>query len=188
MKKHGIHISYNNKTQTKRIYNNGYLMQKYSNQPLNIIFKNNMINDMNQHFCGGWSISGLDTSDSALLSRVFDGKKPIAIITIHNEKQKYDYIDRIDNTKYDYKLCIYPITKCEYLAISPKGKLKDLFDLETLKKDYNDNNINIDIKSVEDKELKDYFDGWDIEDVNLWETGLILGYPIENTISLYKHS
>ena len=78
MKKHGIHI-YKHKThQTKKIYNNNYLMVKYLYQPHSIEFKSKMVNDMNQHFCGGWRLSDLDLSDGQLLKRVLE-KKGIAL-------------------------------------------------------------------------------------------------------------
>ena len=62
--------------------------------------------------------------------------------------------------------------------------MKDLFVLKTLKEDYRNNGINIDVDKIKNKNLSDYL-YYDIEDNELWETGLILGYPIENTISLY---
>jgi len=46
-KKHGIFLKKGKKYQTKRIYNNGYLMRKYRNQPLSIKFQNRMVNDIN---------------------------------------------------------------------------------------------------------------------------------------------
>ena len=33
--------------------------------------------------------------------------------------------------------------------------------------------------------LTTFFEGWDSPPLPLWLTGLILGYPVENTISLY---
>ena len=72
-KNHGVIVVTGKKTKTKKIYNNGYLLARYLYQPLHLNFKNEMINDMNQHFCGGWSLNGLDLSDDALLQRVLNG-------------------------------------------------------------------------------------------------------------------
>lgn len=68
-----------------------------------------------------------------------------------------------------------------------QGKLCEIFDLEQLKKDYAYfRDIVEDIESKKDRNLSDYAYCWDIDEgAELWETGLILGYPIENTISLY---
>ena len=41
------------------------------------------------------------------------------------------------------------------------------------------------IGSFADMPLTTFFEGWDSPPLPLWLTGLILGYPIENTISLY---
>ena len=68
--------------------------------------------------------------------------------------------------------------------------MKDLFDLKTLQQDYLENGIQISITNVSIKKLSDYFDDYDAQNKNskieYWETGLIFGYPVENTISLYK--
>lgn len=48
MKKHGIYIVENKKYNTKKIYNNGYLLARYLFQPKQIKFKSKMVNDDNQ--------------------------------------------------------------------------------------------------------------------------------------------
>lgn len=190
MKKHGIHIQVGKKTQTKKIYNNGYLMVRYFFQPHHLDFKSDMINDMNQHFCGGWTMSGIDSSKSALLKRVLNKEKPLAIIFESEKEDLEKYLPNIDSEKFYFKVFRNPTTMSPHIAVSQKGKMKDLFDLATLKKDYEDNGISIDVKKVENKTLEEYFDDWDAQDsyskIEYWETGLILGYPIENTISLYR--
>lgn len=189
MKKHGIYIVKGNKTQTKKIYNNGYLLVRYFYQPHSLSFKNKMVNDMNQHFCGGWSLFDLDLSNEALLKRVLEGKKPLGIISEWKEKDLQKYHEKIDTEKYDLGIFEIKKTGAYYLAIAPKGKIKDLFDLEILKNDYRDNGIDINISEVGERSISYYFDDWDAQDggkIQLWLTGLLLGYPIENTISLYK--
>jgi len=67
--------------------------------------------------------------------------------------------------------------------------LGELFDSDSLITDYKKSGIHI--NPDRNKEIAYYFenDCWDGQDDNsteLWETGLILGYPIENTISLYN--
>jgi len=190
MKKHGIIIEKGQKTQTKKIYNDGYLMISYSSQPFKINFKNKMVNDVNQHFAGGWSLKDMDLSNSALLKRVLEGDKPIGIIGEWEKKNLEQYLSEIDDRKFDCQELKFRKSGAHYLAIAPKGQLKNLFDLETLKQDYQNNGIHIEIKKAGEKELKDYFQDWDAQNseskIELWETGLILGYPVENTISLYK--
>ena len=191
MKNQGIYIQKFKDHQTKKIYNNGYLLIRYLFQPLTINFKNEMVNDINQHFCEGWCLDDLDLSNEALLNRTLQGEKPLAIVSEWEKDNLKKYIPKIDTDKFDYGIFPHTLTTAHYLAVASKGKMKDLFDLETLKKDYSNAGINIDIVRVKDKTLKDYFIDWDHDELlnktNLWETGLILGYPIENTISVYKN-
>ena len=188
--KHGIHIKKGKSTQIKYIYNNGYISRRYCSQPLKISFKSKMINDANQNFCGGWSITGFDGSDKALVRRVARGLKPMGVI--HGSIDELsEYTKQLDANTIDYK--IIHDSKNKYspytLMFSTKGKCKDLFDLKTLYYDYKDAGITIDIGKISGREIKTYFKCWDIgeEGTEPWETGLILGYPIENTISLYKN-
>jgi hypothetical protein len=67
-----------------------------------------------------------------------------------------------------------------------------LFDLDALARDYVENGIftpeemAAQIARYGPHDLIDFAEGWDVEDVPAWVTGLILGYPVENTISLYR--
>ena len=87
---------------------------------------------------------------------------------------------------------VYDVLVCQH------GTLGELFDLDSLKSDYEDH-IFCDVSSCEMFEyemnkystlrLSDFFDDWDHQDagskIPCWLTGLILGYPIENTMSIY---
>ncbi len=198
VKKHGIVITKHAKYQTKTIWQRGYRMVTYRYQPLELKFKNVMINDTNQDYCGGWFMRELDNSNKGLLQRVLSGQKPMAVITARDENDLLSLIPLIDTTRFDHELKP-PRFLCERddgskifmsdLMVSIKGKFKDLFALETLRQDYANAGILIDIDEAGERELKDYFDEWDAQDdndVKLWETGLILGYPVENTISISR--
>lgn len=188
MKKHGIILKKGKKHQTKRIYNNGRLMIKYLYQPLNIEFKNKMVNDINQHFCRGWSMSDLDSSNQALLERVLQGNKPMAVLSAW-KKEDLEFCDGlVDKQEYYVYSGQYMLTGAFYTLVAVKGKLKDLFDLQSLFETYKENGIDIDIDEHKDKTIEDFFDDWDGHDyhIDLWVLGLILGYPIENTISIYR--
>jgi len=178
------HKNYNTK---KVIGDNGYVLNIYRRVPKNINFKNSMINDMNQNLCGGWFIFSFGDTNKLSLKRVLNRQKPM-FVTSFLDKKKLDTLlkkHKIDRNRFD--LSIEKKGKRIDLKIAIKGKLKDLFDLKTLKKDYADNGIDIDISKAGNKEIKDYFKDWDAHgNVEYWETGLILGYPVENTISIYK--
>ena len=180
------HKNYNTK---KIITDKGYTVCTYTKVPKIIGFKSRMINDMNQNLCGGWSIN-FDIDDQKLtLKRVLEYRKPMGILVFRNKKDLKTFMGKykIDKNKFD--VSIEKDGDRIEVRISSKGKLKDLFDLKTLKKDYADNGIEIDISSVGNKEIKDYSKNWDAQNDNrteYWETGLILGYPVENTISICK--
>ena len=186
-KKHGIILK---KYQSKMIYNQGYLLVNYDYQPLSIGFKNEMVNDMNQHFCGGWSLTDVDLSNEALLERVLQGKKPMAVLSAWKKEDLEFVAGRVDDTKYYSDSGQYELTGAFYTIVAVKGKLKDLFDLPLLFRTYKENDIHIDIEEHENKTLKDFFSDWDAQDadseIDTWVTGLILGYPIQNTISIYR--
>lgn len=187
-KKHGI---IRKKYQSKMIFNQGYRLVNYDYQPLSIEFKNEMVNDMNQHFCGGWSLTDVDLSNEALLERVLQGNKPMAVISAWKKEDLEFITGRVDDTKYYSASGQYELTGAFYTIVAVKGKLKDLFDLPLLFRTYKENDIHIDIEEHENKTLKDFFSDWDAQDadseIDTWVTGLILGYPIENTISIYRN-
>ncbi|HEY6143768.1 MAG TPA: hypothetical protein VIV55_10190 [Flavobacterium sp.] len=190
MKKQGIILEKHKNHQTKKIYSNGILLKRYLFQPFSIKFESKMVNDINQHFCGGWSISGLDLSKTALLNRVLHGEKPMAIISEWEEVNLEPYIKLIDKEQFYVNKFKYKSSSSFNLIVATKGKLKDLFDLNVLYETYLENDISINIEPYKDKTLEDFFDDWDAQDddsmIEFWVTGLILGYPIENTISIYK--
>jgi hypothetical protein len=190
MKKHGIILDKGKKYQTKKIYNNGYLMVKYLNQPLSIQFESKMVNDINQHYAGGWSIAGLDLSNKALLNRVLQGEKPMGVISECKKQGLEVYDSLVDKRCFYSKAFKYKNSNAFHLIVATKGKIKDLFDLNILYETYLENGISINVEKYKDKTLKDFFNDWDAQDedsnIDYWLTGLILGYPIENTISIYR--
>jgi hypothetical protein len=177
---------YNHKT----IYIGKFSMTTYMQVPKSIQFDNVMVNDMNQNLCGGWSIfeNGFD-EDKFLLSRVINKEKPFGVISYWKEHidEINNCVEIIKNNNLPYELISRPDEKLNHIYVCQNGIMCDLFDLDCLFEDYFENDIYINIEKVRNKELKEYFNGWDRykNGVQPWGTGLILGYPIENTISLY---
>ena len=73
------------------------------------------------------------------------------------------------------------------LHVSPKGKLGDFFDMDAVAKEYQQFDLSAavaDILNNKETDFKEFhhgrYDSHGMEAV----TGLLLGYPIENTISL----
>lgn len=192
-KKHGVHIIEHKNWNSKQIWNHGYLMTTYWHVPKRIRFRSPMVNDMNQDLCGGWAPL---YQTKGPVDRVLDWKKPMGIEGFwEDEKKEADAlfkklksvrsVDIRRKTRHLDKSTVYDV------IVANKGKLKDLFDLDVLSDDYSNYafydfpEISKQMKTYKNYRLIDFAQGWDIEDVPPWVTGLILGYPIENTISRF---
>lgn len=179
----GVHIKkFKNGTFKKTIKNGEATLRTYWRCPSNLQFKSKMVNDMNQHYCGGWGVNNIiDQSDKACFMRVMNGLKPLAILN------QYDgLIELIDHTKFDHKI-VKRSNGYSYLAVAPKEPIEELFDMPTLMQDYFDNGMFFTFEEFAKHPIKDFFEGWDVEDLGVPKTGLILGYPIENSISILSH-
>lgn len=190
---HGVIMYCASDINIKFIFNNGVALRRFTYPKVNYTFSNTMVNNDNQYFCNGFSIDGLDLSNDALYKRVIFGLKPMCCIT-EKSKEKIDiYIEKLDLNKFSYTYStIYMQSSqepCYNLIIARKGKIGELFDLDALGEDYFESKILINTEMFEDKTIKDLFPGFisheiDLSD-NLWLTDLLLGYPVENTISKY---
>lgn len=183
------------KSGTKQIINsNGYVLMRYKKIPKNIKFRHPAVNDYNQHLCGGWSVVPYGKFEE--IERVVSGLKPLAYCHTFDKNEAIQKVNEIvgkgflctyvERKFFDQNRMIYDITA------SVKGKLGDYFDIQTLIDDYKRNKL---IDQVENLERHknvtfDAFHGgkFDVEFNGSEITGLILGYPIENTISLIKYS
>ena len=86
-KKHGIYVTEHKRWNTKEIFNNGYRMIRYGHQPKIIRFQSPMINDFNQHLCGGWSMSDIPDKSEATFNQLVTGRKPLCDIGYWDEAQ-----------------------------------------------------------------------------------------------------
>lgn len=205
-----IAIKHNkNGTILKKIYLGNHLITSYPSapNPEKLKFQSPMVNDFNQDLCGGWCCPELRNDIEALFERIKRGLKPFAnlstwainkvkvkeldeIINVMPSNLKYKRFDRFRNQ--DGSCSAFGKEMHDYvdnIDICMPGKLSDLFDMDALAEDYTIHlpkypQIAQDIKNSKHLEMEQFLgDKWD--DLG-WLTGLILGYPIENTISRYK--
>jgi hypothetical protein len=194
--KHGVHVREHRHWNTKTVYNNGHVMRVYRRQPKAIRFRSPMVNDFNQHLCGGWSMSDIKDEREATVQQLMAGKKPFACITYwHNqEAAALEAQRRLDGAglvtdlrrrafqgfQFDH---VWDLLACQDVRV------RDIGDLRALRDDYAEvfkrGLEKEEIMTFADTALSSFFDGWDSPPLPLWLTGLILGYPVENTISLY---
>jgi hypothetical protein len=105
----------------------------------------------------------------------------ISYESIYVEKGIDNFSNRIPS-KLASKIYINSVGN-KFIDICCRGKLDELFDLDTLATDYSKFVPYIvgEILSYKNVQLESFLgDKWDDQG---WLTGLILGYPIENTIS-----
>ena len=191
--KHGIHIREHKHWNTKTIYNNGRVMRIYRRQPKTIRFSSPLVNDFNQHLCGGWSMSDIKDETEATLQQLVAGRKPFAWIffgpdqeaTVLAARQRLEAAGLVTDLR--ERACQGHQTDhdgWDFLACRDI-RVREIGDLRALSEDYADLPA-VDVWPYADRALSTFFDGWDSPPLPLWLTGLILGYPVENTISCYR--
>ena len=75
---------------TKKFYTiSGHLAATYFKCPRNLRFKSKMVNDENQHLCGGWKY--FEDENQTILERTINGLKPMGHIAYWNEKKDIAY-------------------------------------------------------------------------------------------------
>ncbi len=197
---HGVYIQKVGNLQEKLFINKGYLMRCYKYPLIERLFKSKLINDYNLHFCGGWFWHNVNIMDGVF--RVMNCVKPIGFFHCKNKEAYEMFIYMLsdkDREKLNSVTHFYNSEKKE-IAISVNGTLADNFNLDALIKDYYSyaKYLNIDIEEVNeikeviyhlrDLELSEFLYKYDYvnpaTDIDLVITGLILGYPIETTVSI----
>ncbi|HYW80331.1 MAG TPA: hypothetical protein VE890_12175 [Thermoguttaceae bacterium] len=195
--KHGIYITEHKHWNTKEIFNAGRRMARYGHQPKTLRFRSPMVNDFNQHLCGGWTMLDIPDEKQATVNRVIDGTKPFGDLRYCEEDQdeaiaakaqldQNGLPTRLESRPpefYQGETAVYGLTFCRH------GTLADLFDLNALALDYRSNvpdeDIETEIETYRRRTLQSFFGNWEVPAVPRWLTGLLLGYPVENTISIY---
>jgi len=177
------------KSGTKQIRNkNGYVLMRYPNIPKNLKFKHKAVNDHNQHLCGGWSV--YPRVEFEEIDRVEQGLKPVGISYTYNLDLAKAKIENLISKGFlaTYTTRIFNNKEMYNVTASVTGTLGEFFDMDTLAADYKRcrlmNNEIIKYKNVNFSEFHN--DNYDCDKHPLEITGLILGFPIENTISLIK--
>jgi hypothetical protein len=194
--KHGVHIKEHKHWNTKTVYNHGHVMRINRRQPKTISFQSPMVNDFNQHLCGGWSMSDIKDEKEATIQQLMTGNKPFASITYWQDQKvkAEDAQRRIASAGLvtGLRKRAFPVGQYGHvwdLLACQDIRVNDIGDLRALRDDYAEvfemGLENDEIMLFAERALSTFFDGWDSPPLPLWLTGIILGYPVENTISLY---
>ena len=159
--KHGVIIREHKNWNTKTIYNNGHVMRIYRHCPKVIYFKSLMVNDSNQHLCGGWHMSDIGDEKEALFQQITSGRKPFAIFCFWDKmegRQKaiewqeklspYNLITDIRNRhSKDMIFNVWDLFVCQDIHVG------DIGDLDYLCEDYWEWGLEDEIFDNADKQL-----------------------------------
>lgn len=201
-KKHGVIVTAGVKHKTKTIWNRGHRMVTYRRQPLRIRFKSKMVNDANQNLCGGWFMDGAtgDEINRQIERQLIAGRKPLGVMVFWDDDNaaakacvaRLKKAGLVVRTRRGWRSGQTIVEACHDMYVGEIGDLGDLVAdyvesgaipdgmVDLLCREFNLNS---------DRKLKSFLGGnWDIESCPPWLTGLILGYPVENTISLYANA
>lgn len=199
-KKHGVIVTAGKTHNTKTIWNRGHRMITYRRQPRRIRFKSKMVNDKNQHLCGGWSFAGLENNNLWIERQLIAGRKPLGVMFFWKQEledgediacaERLRAAGLVVRTGPGFVDGTRIVEGCQDIRVSEIGDMGDLIadyiesgaipeeDIDDLCAEFN---------RYSPRKLKSFMGKkWDADHNPLWVTGLILGYPIENTISCYQ--
>ena len=195
--KHGVIVTIGGRHNSKTIWNRGHRMVTYRKQPNRIRFRSKMVNDKNQHLCGGWFFAGLENTNLWIERQLIAGRKPLGAMVFWDEgledgadiacAERLKAARLIVRTGPGFTDGTRIVEACHDIRVGDIGDLGDLFAdyAESLIPEYEDD-LREEFNRYAGRRLRSFLGKkWDTEHNPLWLTGLILGYPVENTISCY---
>jgi hypothetical protein len=195
-KKHGVIVTVGRQHNTKTIWNRGYRMITYRKQPSRIRFRSKMVNDKNQHLCGGWQLDSLKNTNLQIERQLIGGRKPLGIMCFWADKSAGEARECARRlraagliVKTSNRGDMIDVEACRDIYVGDIGDLGDLICDYVEAGIYDGDDLCREINLNSDRKLKSFLGRrWDTEHNPLWLTGLILGYPVENTISCYHEA
>ena len=191
----GRNKQYVTKSDPKYIYRSYYRAVR----PESINFRHKMINDFNQNLCGGWFSGSLSPFEP--IYRVLAGLKPLGVMSFKSSPQTDQEVRRCIQLAPDsmiYSLVDHPHNVgWKLFTLSQSGPLVNFFSeigILILVSDYNKRGLSAEASALYrdivhgNVSFDDFHEGhFDYSaGHSLSLVGLVLGYPIENTISLLQ--
>jgi hypothetical protein len=196
----GVEVIRHKAWNTKKYYTrSGHLARIYRRVPQRVKFKSKMVNDANQHLCGGWTY--FDNDSNEIERRLVSGRKPLGSMADWSKDAadararrlrdaglvaavgRNKFIDGLWNVEACHDIKLGEIGNIEELLLDYGTSLPVVIRYpRTTSTEFGQ--IRGALENCETSSLKSFLNGaWE-----LWPacvTGLLLGYPVENTISLY---
>lgn len=199
-KRHGVIVTRGKTHNTKTIWNRGYRMITYRRQPHRIRFRSRMVNDKNQHLCGGWTMRGMENENLLIERQLVAGRKPIGSMVFWQDdfwhEEARSCVERLRaaglvvRTGHGFTDGTQIVEACHDIRVGDIGDIGDLFAdyTEALIPEY-EGELSREFTKYSGRKLRSFLGKkWGADDNPLWVTGLVLGYPIENTISCYHEA
>ena len=207
--RNGIYLQSFKRFEVKRYIRNGVVLASYRFPRFGKSFQSPLVNDYNQHLAGGWhwryredgSLRGKNEfNNETILERLIAGRKPMGGLHFWDDirEKKEKCLQQLANA--DLSFTSTSEEGDEYLTVSRRGKLGDLFNFDHLIQDYteleNGSGCKVlgPIASLErflattaGKDLESFLTFDYLHPASAFDfiiTGLILGYPVENTYAL----
>jgi hypothetical protein len=207
--RNGVYLQSFKKTELKTYIRNGNILAKYRYPRCERTFSSPLVNDYNQNLAGGWywqyredgsQRTKNEFNNEIIFERVRQGSKPLGGL-------RYWPDETLKSGNLLLHLLASPLAfHCSRndgslrINICRKGRLKKIFDFKRLAADYiameqagkctllgSSKEIQRFFSSIEDNCLESYLNFDHLRPVSRFDfilTGLILGYPIENTYAL----
>jgi hypothetical protein len=193
-KKHGVIVTAGKTHKTKTIWNRGHRMVTYRKQPLRVWFRSKMVNDKNQHLCGGWFYKGLENTNLWIERQLIAGRKPLGAMVFWNDEadEAEACADRLRaaglvvRVGRSFNAGQTIVEACHDIRVGDIGDMGDLICDYCTAGIYDGDELCQQMNLYCGRKLKTFLGKkWDSPPCPPWLTGLILGYPVENTISIY---
>lgn len=195
---HGVYeVKQQGMMKKKYFINNGHKMSVYEYPDIERSFSSPMVNDYNLHLCGGWAWKDIDLTQE-IIDRVITGLKPVGF-TYTTGKRGKEWLLEQEGIAQQAGCLTYIFNEDKCLGIAYPHKCCEIFDLDALESDYmkyaevlggdhrfDDVEEALDILSFYN--FIDFFEEFAAGDPTLDRefiiAGLLLGYPIESTVSI----
>jgi hypothetical protein len=207
--RNGVYLQTFKRFEIKRYIRNGVVLGTFRFPRFERTFQSPLVNDYNQHLAGGWywryredgSLRGKNEfNNETILERLIAGRKPLGGFLFWDDQRekKEIFLQNLANLNLSYTSIRERDT--EYFAVSRKGRLGELFNFDYFINDYialeNGSGCRIlgphahlarFLGSTAGNNLESYLSFDHLHPVSTFDfiiTGLILGYPVENTYAL----
>lgn len=194
---HGVYEVKQKRIVKKYFINNGYKMAMYKYPDIKRSFSSPMVNDYNLHLCGGWSWRDVNERQE-IVDRVIAGLKPTGF-TYAFEKDR-EWLEQQESMAQQAgcSTCAYE-THLLRLGVAYPHQCCEIFDLDALKTDYMKyagilgggyrfDDVEEALDVLCSYNFTNFFEEFAVGDPTSNSeaivTGLLLGYPIESTVSI----